>query len=193
VNHVYYLRSIITSPVTVKFKTAGCVCRDQPGGTKPTRPPNAPNARKRYILRYPSRDDGPLAAAPIESVVAAARCATTHPSPWRWDIGQSSSCQNYRYIWFRVTIFTGERLIPESPVHYAWLIHTCGARLRIRLTTPLIRVVPATTRQGSSVSARNPKARRVGSIQNAHSVPIATHKERQPLLRQLSFRHLALL
>ena len=76
---------LITSPATVKSKT-GCVCRNQPGGTKSTQPPNAcrqsmfrsPNYLSSSYLTW-----SPSAAVPIEFVVAAAGRSTTPPSPCR--------------------------------------------------------------------------------------------------------------
>eukprot|EP01043_Picozoa_sp_COSAG02_P018966 COSAG02_NODE_900_length_16073_cov_87.296607_4_plen_223_part_00 len=61
---------LITSPATVKSKT-GCVCRNQPGGTKSTQPPNA---CRQSMFRSPSYLSSsyltwsPSAAVPIEFV-----------------------------------------------------------------------------------------------------------------------------
>eukprot|EP01044_Picomonas_judraskeda_P025605 COSAG03_NODE_7481_length_911_cov_1.713054_1_plen_239_part_10 len=73
---------VITSPATVKSKT-GRVCRNQPGGTKSTQPPNA---CRQSMFRSPSYLSSsyltwsPSAAVPIEFVVAAAGRSTTPPS-----------------------------------------------------------------------------------------------------------------
>ena len=64
----------------------GCVCRNQPGGTKSTQPPNA---CRQSMFRSPSYLSSsyltwsPSAAVPIEFVVAAAGRSTTPPSPCR--------------------------------------------------------------------------------------------------------------
>ena len=75
----------VTSPVTVKSKT-GCVCRNQPGGTKSTQPPSACRQSMFCSPIYLSSSYltwSPSAAVPIEFVVAAAGRSTTPPSPCR--------------------------------------------------------------------------------------------------------------